>query len=119
MRQEIHNNFIYVPPGDHTNTKKIIGFVKFYSNPVGIYLFKVNNRNIRTICINLEQISHIVLMFPLLTLNSHIPDEKSSRMVESIETSRTLSGMDCIHTAFPLTSSSVVYLIFKNLRCGA
>ena len=107
-----------MPPGDHTNTKKIIGFVKFSSNPVGIYLFKVNNRNIRTICINLEQITHIVL-FPLLTLNRHIPDEKSSRMVESIETSGTLSGMDCMHTAFPLKSNPVVYLIFKNLRCGA
>ena len=54
--------------------------------PVGIYLFKVNNRNTRTrskICshvhnwcrfgvfiVNFEHISHLVLVFPLLTLSS-------------------------------------------------
>ena len=60
--------------------------------PVGIYLFKVNSGNARTICeirsnlilktperrplhhlgafiVNFEQISQIVLAFPLLTLN--------------------------------------------------
>ena len=48
--------------------------------PAGIYLFKVNNRNTRTmweICskltiktvINYEQILHSVLVFPLLALN--------------------------------------------------
>ena len=40
-----------------------------------IYLFKANNRNSRTRCrigifiINFEQISHIVLVFPMLTMN--------------------------------------------------
>ena len=60
--------------------------------PAGIYLFKVNNGNTRTTCetcskltikipkrrhcrrsgvfiVNFEHISHIVLVFPLLTLN--------------------------------------------------
>ena len=65
-----------------------------YIDPAGIHLFKVNNGNVRTmrkICskiktperrqwrrqrarsgifiVNFEQISHIVLVFPLLTLN--------------------------------------------------
>ena len=65
------------------------------TNPVGIYLFKVNKRNTRTMCeicsnltiktqerrhwrhwsrsgvfiVNFEQTSHIVLVFLLLTLN--------------------------------------------------
>ena len=60
------------------------------SNPAGIYLFKVNNRNTRTSCeicskltiviperrrrsgnfiVNIEHISHLVLVFLLLTLN--------------------------------------------------
>ena len=60
-------------------------------NPAGIYLFKVRNANTRTMCkiclkltiksperrrlrsgvfsIYFKQISHIVLVFPLLTLN--------------------------------------------------
>ena len=60
--------------------------------PVGIYSFKVNNGNTRTMCencsnstvktpeqrhfcrsgvfiVNVEQISHILMVFPLLTLN--------------------------------------------------
>ena len=56
--------------------------------PVGIYLLKVNNRNTRTRCemcskltiktpvrrsgvfiVNFEHISHLVLVFPLLTLS--------------------------------------------------
>ena len=60
--------------------------------PAGIYLFKINNGNARTVCeicselaiktpeprqwhrsgvfiVNFEQISHIVLVFPLLPLN--------------------------------------------------
>ena len=65
--------------------------VNFNSNPVGIYLFKVNNRNTRTKCeiyskltiktperrqwrhsgvfiVNFEHISHLILVFLLLTL---------------------------------------------------
>ena len=49
-------------------------------NSAGIYLLKVNNRNTRTWCqiclrltiktiVNLENISHLVLVFLLLTLN--------------------------------------------------
>ena len=61
-------------------------FLVSYHNAAGIYLFKVNNGNIITVCkicskltiktersgvfiVNFEQISHIVLVFPLLTLN--------------------------------------------------
>ena len=55
------------------------------ANPAGIYLLKVNNRNTRTKCeicskltmkipgiftINFEHISHLVLVFILLTLNN-------------------------------------------------
>ena len=55
------------------------------ATPAGIYLFKVNNGSTRTMCeicsksasmacsgvfiVSFEQISHIVLVFPLLTLN--------------------------------------------------
>ena len=35
------------------------------SNPVGIYLLKVNNRNTRTSC----DLNDVVLVFLLLTLN--------------------------------------------------
>ena len=57
-------------------------------NPAGIYLLKVNNRNTRTTCeicskltikisllisgifiVNFEHVSHLVLVFLLLTLN--------------------------------------------------
>ena len=64
--------------------------------PAGIYLLKVNHRNIRKRCkicskltirtperhqwrrpgvftVNFENISHLVLMFPLLTLNKQLP----------------------------------------------
>ena len=50
-----------------------------YECPAGIFLFKVNNRKTTIICeisfcsgvfiVNSERISHIVLVFPLLTLN--------------------------------------------------
>ena len=65
-------------------------------NPASIYLFKVNNGNTRTMCeicskltitipkqnqwrrsgvfiVNFEQISHIVLVVPLLALNNQMP----------------------------------------------
>ena len=53
-------------------------------NPAGMHLLKVNNKNSRTRCeicskltiktpgvfmVNFKHISHIVLVFPLLTLN--------------------------------------------------
>ena len=55
--------------------------------PVGIYLFKVNNRNTRTRCeicselrhqndvfiVNFEHISHLVLLFLLLTASKQMP----------------------------------------------
>ena len=66
------------------------------STPVGIYMFKVNNRNTRTKCeicskltiktperchwrrsdvfiVNFEHISHLVLVFLLLALNMQLP----------------------------------------------
>ena len=56
-------------------------------HPAGIYLLKVNNRNTRTRCeicskltiktgvfiVNFEHISHLVLVFLLLTLNMQLP----------------------------------------------
>ena len=63
-----------------------IGYFASEDYPAGIYLLKVNNRNSRTRCeicskltikwrrpsvfiVNFEHISHLVLVFPLLTLN--------------------------------------------------
>ena len=77
----------------------LLGFIRTIDyNPTGIYLFKVNNRNTRTMCeicskltiktpewqwlhiidqndiiVNLEKISNIVLMFSLLTLIKKMP----------------------------------------------
>ena len=64
----------------------------YFGNPAGIYLLKVNNRNTRTRCeicskltiktperrsgvfiVNFEHISHLVLVFLLLTLNMQLP----------------------------------------------
>ena len=68
-------------------------------NPAGIYLLKVNNRNTRTRCeicskitiktperrhwrrsgvfiVSFEHISHLVLLFLLLTLNMQLPAGK-------------------------------------------
>ena len=42
------------------------------NNPAGIYLLKVNNRNtiiIGVFIVNFEHISHLVLVFLLLTLS--------------------------------------------------
>ena len=67
-------------------------------NPAGIYLFKLNKKNTRTMCevcskltikttkwrrsgvfiVNFEQISHTVLVFPFLTLNKKILSGKTS-----------------------------------------
>ena len=38
-------------------------------NPAGNYMFKVNNRNTRTLELNFEHISDLVLVFLLLTLS--------------------------------------------------
>ena len=79
--------------------KKIIFMVRVYgdSDPAGICMFKVNKRNTRTRCkicsklttkiserrqwrrsgifiVNFEHISHLVLVFLLLTLTRLIPD---------------------------------------------
>ena len=77
--------------GNPTNSTKCTR-----SNPAGIYLFKVNNRNTRTRCeicsrltiktperrhwhrsgvfiVNFELVSHLVLVFLLLTLNIQLP----------------------------------------------
>ena len=55
-------------------------FLLFYtSNPVGIYLLKVNNRNARTgceICSKLT-IKTTVLVFLLLTFNMQMPTRTS------------------------------------------
>ena len=75
---------------------KIYFMIKFNTNPVGICLFKGNNKSTRTRCeiclnltiktpdrrhwrrfgvsiVNFEHISHLVLVFPLLTLSKQIP----------------------------------------------
>ena len=72
--------------------KHILRFQSHRTNPAGIYLLKVNNRNTRTRCeicskltiktperrqwrrsgvftVNFEHISHLALVFLLLTLN--------------------------------------------------
>ena len=52
--------------------------------PIGVYLLKVNNRNSRIRCeicskltihfiVNFEHISHLILVFLLLTLNMELP----------------------------------------------
>ena len=61
-------------------TEKFVAFVTANSRsnvakhyPVGIYLLKVNNRNTRrrfgVFIVNFEHMSHLVLVFVLLTLN--------------------------------------------------
>ena len=73
-----------------------------YTNPVSIYLFKVNNKNTKTKCencskvtvkaperrqwqrfgvfiVNFEQISLFYLVFPLLTLNKKMMDGKDHK----------------------------------------
>ena len=77
----------------HSTQSNIRLEVKKPTSPIGIYLLKVNNRNIRTRCeicsklatkrlerrhwrrsgafiVNFENISHLVLVFLLLTLNT-------------------------------------------------
>ena len=67
----------------------------FVKDPAGIYLHKVNNRNTRTRCeiclkltikipggifiVNFEHISHVVLMFLLLTLSRYMPAWKECK----------------------------------------
>ena len=88
-----HVNFIFFGGGGIIR-ENILGV--FASNPVVIYLLKVNNRNTRTRCeicskltartlerrywrrsgvfvVNFEHISHLVLVFLLLTLNMQLP----------------------------------------------
>ena len=63
-------------------------FAGILATPVDICLLKVDNRNTRTMCeicskltiktperlfVNFEHISHLVLVFLLLTLNMHLP----------------------------------------------
>ena len=75
----------------------------FQTLPAGIYLLKVNNRNTRTRCeicskltiktperrlassgvfiVNFEHISHLVLVFLLLTLNMQLPAGFNLRVI--------------------------------------
>ena len=74
-------------------------------NQAGIYLLKVSKRNTRTMCeicskltikiperriYNFEYISHLILVFLLLTLNMQLPAGKVS-VVKSVTNSR------CVH----------------------
>ena len=79
-------------------------FLILLVNSVGIYLLKINNRNIKARCetcskltikvpewrqwclsaifiVNFEHISHLVLLFLLLTLNMKLPAENMSSFV--------------------------------------
>ena len=76
--------------------REFVSFIFNRNNPTGIYLPNVNNRNTRTRCaisskltmktperrhwrgsgvfiVNVERISHLVLVFHLLTLNMQLP----------------------------------------------
>ena len=65
--------------GMNMKKRKNLEYLLEYYVPTGIYLLKVNNRNIRTstsqwrrsdiFIDNFEHISHLVLVFLLLTLN--------------------------------------------------
>ena len=81
-----------------TSSRELKCFLFFMFNPAGIYLLKVNNRNTRArykICsklitktperrrrrpgvfiVNFEHISHLILVFLLLTLNKYLPAER-------------------------------------------
>ena len=50
---------------------KPLALFRFFSFPAGIYLLKVDNRNTRAsvFIVNFDHISHLVLVFLLLTLN--------------------------------------------------
>ena len=62
-----------------TNTKNVVQSAELVEicsipgvTPVGIFMFKVNNRNTRNtgvFIVNFEHILHLVLVFLLLTLN--------------------------------------------------
>ena len=79
--------------------KLLITFISPYLevNPAGVYLFNINNRNVGIMCeiglklkieiaerrhsqhfsvfiVNLEQISHIDVIFPLLTWTEQMPE---------------------------------------------
>ena len=79
--------------------KLLITFISPYleANPAGVYLFNINNRNVGIMCkislklkieiaqrrhsqhfsvfiVNLEQISHIDVIFPLLTWTEQMPE---------------------------------------------
>ena len=60
-------------PTDHSFTFTLRFLYELKHNPAGIYLLKVNNRNTRARCeifiVNFEHISHLALVFLLLTLN--------------------------------------------------
>ena len=43
------------------------------SHPASNYMFKVNNRNTSIFIVNFEHVSHLVLLFLLLTLKIKLP----------------------------------------------
>ena len=53
----------------HTHTLFLLLLTRPGQHPVGIYLLKVNKRRSSVFIVNFEDISHLVLMFLLLTLN--------------------------------------------------
>ena len=63
------------------NSYSGIGKIVKLTKSAGNYMFKVNNRNTRARCeivfiVNFEHISHLVLVFPLLTLRKQMPTGK-------------------------------------------
>ena len=89
-------NFIFCAVSKPCSTSKIEVFAKVVNYPAGIHLLKVNNKNTMTRCeicwkltiktperrqfrrfgvfiVNFKHISHLVLVFLLLTLNIKIP----------------------------------------------
>ena len=107
--------------------KRLTGAYKFFCrvcNPAGNYMFKVNNRNSRTRCeicskltiktperrqwriVNFEHISHLVLLFLLLTLNMLLPAGKvpirKIFLIEIFETHFPLKYLSCVWSFHPL-----------------
>ena len=97
MEFYIINSFYII----NKNWLAAIDVINDSKNPAGIYVLKVNNRNTRTRCeisskliiktpkqgpwrrsgvfiVNFEDISHLVLVFLLLTFNIQLPTENAS-----------------------------------------
>ena len=104
-------------------TKDKISKVNFITNASGIYLLNVNNESIRGICeicpkltikksegrqalcsgvfiVNFEQISHIYLVFSLLTLNRQMLDSNAYVMTQLYQCSQHKEQSTDLHSKY-------------------